>query len=329
MKKNINNRINRSNSAEAETVFRRFQHTLPFRLLVKGFRAATKYIPVCILRIIGIFFVFMFIIFNFGNYTAIRKNLTKICPGKSLLTYSFMAFSVFKNYSYYLIDLFHLSHDLSRFRKYDVGFSGLENLESALSEKKGIILLTTHLGNWEIGGVKLSSMGRRINVVYSPDSLSLLEHQRSFVRFAEGITEIPLSRGGFSSLKLLRILREGKTVALQGDRLMFDPGIVSSFFGHDALLPKGPVKLAIVSDSIILPVFIPITGFKSYEIIIEKPIYTEKFDDSYIELKTNLNKIIKILEKYIGIYPTQWYTFMPFWEEDKKVHTNENSSDLP
>ncbi len=316
MRNSINDQKNTMHGAEAESAFRKFQHAFPFRILIKGFLFSTKYLPVWLLRIVGIFFVLLFILLNFKNYIAIRQNLSRIKPGLSAFSYSFQAFAVFKNYSYYLIDLFHLSHDPERIRKYDVEITGIENLEIALSQKKGIILLATHLGNWEIGGLKLSSSGREINVVYSPDSMSSLEIQRSFIRFAEGINEIPLRQGEFSSLKMLRILQEGRIIALQGDRLTFDSGVKMSFFCSDALFPKGPVKLAIVSESIILPVFIPIKGYKSYEIIIEQPIAMEKNMDPEIELKTNLNKIIKILEKYIGQYPTQWYTFMPFWIDD-------------
>lgn len=304
--------------AEAESRFRKMQHALPFRLLVKWFQSSTKYLPVWFLRIAGVFFVVIFIGLNFRNYLAIRSNLFRISPGLSGPAYAWMAFLVFKNYSYYLIDLFHLSHDPARIQEYSIRIKGIENLENALAQNKGIILLTTHLGNWEIGGLKLSSMGREIHVAYSPDSMSQLETQRGFIRKVKGINEVPLSAGGFSSLRLLRILQDGGIVALQGDRLTFDSGTRVKFFEEEALLPKGPVKLAVVSDSLVLPVFMPITGFKSYEIIIEEPIAMEKTSDPEIELKTNLNKIIKILEKYISRYKTQWYTFMPFWEQDKK-----------
>jgi len=47
-------------------------------------------------------------------------------------------------------------------------------------------------------------------------------------------------------------------------------------------------------------------------------MFMETGEDVTDALKTNLQKIITILEKYISLYPTQWFTFMPFWEDDKK-----------
>lgn len=311
-------RHNEGNRAEAPSVFRRLQDTLLFRVLLSGFLNATKYLPVWLLRLTGRPVVLVFIAFNFRNYRAIQKNLARIKPGLSSFRYACLAYSVFRDYSFYLIDLFYLSHDALRLDEYEFRVTGIENLEKALSSGRGIVLLASHLGNWELGSLKLSLDDRKIHVVYSPDSSSILESQRSFLRSAEGVQEVPLREGGFSSLRLLRVLQDGGIVALQGDRLTFDSGILVPFFGHEALLPKGPVKLALVSDSIVIPVFIPMTGYKAYEIIVEGPVFMETGEGVTDELKTNLQKIIKILEKYIGRYPTQWFTFMPFWEDDKK-----------
>ncbi|NJD56740.1 MAG: lysophospholipid acyltransferase family protein [Nitrospirae bacterium] len=306
------------NRAEARSVFRRLQHTPPLRLLLRGFLNATKYLPVWLLRLTGRLVVLVFIAFNFRNYRAIQKNLSRIKPGLSSLMNAYLAYGVFRDYSFYLIDLFYLSHDPRRLDEYAFRITGIENLERALSSGRGVVLLASHLGNWELGSLKLSLRDRKIHVVFSPDSSSILESQRSFLRYADGVQEVPLREGGFSSLRLLRVLQDGGIVALQGDRLTFDSGIPVPFFGCDALFPKGPVKLALVSDSIVIPVFIPMAGYKSYEIIVEGPVFMETGEGVTDALKTNLQKIIKILEKYIGRYPTQWFTFMPFWEDDKK-----------
>lgn len=308
--------------AEAQSTFRSFQHTLPFRLLLKGFLLAARWLPVWLLRFVGFFVAIVFVLFNPANFRAIMGNLRIIRPGRSTLVYAAMAFGVFKNYAFYLIDLFHISHDTARVRNYRVDIRGLGHLQAAKDRGCGIVLLTTHLGNWEIGGLAISAHGGKICVVYAPDSSGLLEDQRKFIRMVDSVEEVALEAGGFSSLRLLRLLQDGKTVALQGDRLTFDSGVSVPFFGQPALFPKGPVKLALASGSVILPVFIPITGYKSYEIIIEEPVVMEPMQSGREELEKNLSKIITIFERQISRNPTQWFTFMPFWGERDKEHSD-------
>lgn len=306
------------NTAESPSAFRRLQHTTPLKMLIGGFLYATKYLPLWFLRYAGIPFVIFFIILNYKNFIAIQKNLKNINSELSVFDLISSAFAVFKNYSFYLIDLFYISHDIQRIKKYRIKITGIENLEDAVNTGKGIILLTSHIGNWEVGGLVVASLGKEINIVYSPDSSILLESQRRLMRTAKGIREIALKPGGFSSIKLLRILSEGRIIALQGDRLLFDSGVTMPFFNKTAIFPKGAIKLGIITDSIIVPVFIPITGYKSYVIIIERPIAMEKDPNPELELKINLSKIVKVFEKYIALYSTQWFTFMPFWDKDKE-----------
>ncbi len=287
-------------------------------MLLKGFLLATKYLPVWFLRAAGFFVAGVFLFFNRENFRAIIANFETIKPGLTAGRYAVMAFGVFKNYAWYLIDLFHISHDVKRIKNYKVRFSGLEHLDEALSAGKGILLLTAHLGNWEIGGIFLSARGQKIHVVYLPDSSEIIEQQRRFVRDLDGIEEIPLSAGNFSAVRLLRVLQDGGTVALQGDRLTFDSGVPISFFGKSALFPKGPVKLALASESVVLPVFMPIAGYKAYEIIIDRPIAMVRMNGAADELRTNLTKIVEVFERRIGTYPTQWFTFMPFWREGRE-----------
>jgi len=298
-------------TAEAPSVFRANQHRLPFRLLIRGFLFSTKYLPVRFLRCVGMIFAFLFMAFNPGNFAAVKRNMRTIAPGLGRLGAHLMAARMFINYAYYLIDLFYISHDEDRIKEYAIEIGGIENIKGALKTGRGLIFLTTHLGNWEMGAPVLSSIGcnTEINLIYSPDSLMPLEAQRRVMRSYGSIREILLRPGEFQSFGLLRILREGGVIALQGDRLLFDRGVSVPFFGKPATFPKGPVKLAMLSNGLVLPVFMPMTGYKSYRIIIERPIEA----DGALDLEENIAEIAKVFEKYIALYPSQWFAFAPFW----------------
>lgn len=290
------------------------QHMLIVRLMLKGFMAATKILPVWFLRAVGHVCVVFFILFvSFKNFRGIMMNMRRIKPGISTFDAALMAHRVYVSYSYYLIDLYRISHDIKRISEYKIKITGLELMNEAVKSGKGLVLLTTHLGNWELGGLLLPARDSIIHVVYWPDSSDMLEMQRRNIRATGQVVEIALKPGEFSSVKLFRVLEQGGIVALQGDRLQFDSGQSVGFFGSPALFPKGPVKLAMLSGALVVPVFMPMRGYKSYEIIVEKPLEM----DASIELKYNLLKITSVFERYISRYPEQWYTFIPFWDEDR------------
>ena len=309
--------------AEAKSVFRKHQRNFFFKSLILAFKYASKILPRWFMRFTAIFFSLIFICFNVANYRSVRVNMRIIFPDKGSFYTSFLAFRTFLKYAWYLIDLFYLSHGKDRIKSFRINTVGEENMNEAIGSGHGIILLTLHMGNWEIGGIKLAKTGITPTIVYFPDSQDIIESQRNRFRSICNIRHVELGAGRFSSIKLLRILQEGGAVAIQGDRLQYDRGIEMEMFGHKARFPKGPIMLASAADAVILPAFVIIEGYNIYNIYIEKPISIKVYSNRAETLGRNLSDIIPIFEKYIRKYPDQWYTFMPFWLKDKKETGNE------
>jgi KDO2-lipid IV(A) lauroyltransferase len=296
---------------EAPSRFREFQDTRPVRALIKGFVRASGFLPVWFMRFFALAFVLPLAIpLTRSNFRQVCANLRRLHPQSPRRQQILEACSVYKHYAFYLIDLMYLSHGPERAAEYTVTVTGSENLYRALEGGQGVLLLTSHLGNWEMGGKALAGIGKKIHVVYSPDSSDLFEHRRSLMRGEEQVIGLGLRAGGLASLSLYRLLTGGELVALQGDRLLFDRGLPVSFFGSPARFPQGPVRLAQLAGSPVVPIFIPMKGYKSYEIIIEAPLEMKARDRT----EDNLARLVSVLERYIGRYRTQWYTFRSFWE---------------
>jgi KDO2-lipid IV(A) lauroyltransferase len=299
---------------EAPSRLRKVQNTFPVRSLIKGFIGASGFLPVWFMRLLALGIVLPIAVpLTRANFRQVKENLRRLHPDGSRLQRIREVWSVYRHYTFYLIDLMYLSHGRGRDREYRVRITGGENLFRAREQGKGVLLLTSHLGNWEIGGRALAGIGEKIHVVYSPDSSDLFERRRSLMRGNgnEDVHSVGLKAGGLTSLTLYRLLARGALVAIQGDRLLFDRGLPVSFFGFPARFPLGPVRLAQLSGSPVVPIFIPMTGYKSYEIIIEAPIDM----DAQARTEDNLSRLVAVLERYIGRYRTQWYTFRSFWED--------------
>ncbi|HEV8268871.1 MAG TPA: hypothetical protein VGR00_11570, partial [Thermoanaerobaculia bacterium] len=96
------------------------------------------------------------------------------------------------------------------------GRSGDGGLLEAHAEGKGLILLTAHVGNFELGGLFLRKLGLTVHAVYAPDPSQVVEEHRESARLSLGVNGIPVTNTPFGFLPILRALRENACVAMQG-----------------------------------------------------------------------------------------------------------------
>jgi KDO2-lipid IV(A) lauroyltransferase len=196
-----------------------------------------------------------------------------------------------------------------------VGFSHI--VEARLAGK-GVLLLTGHLGNWEIGGLMLAEVRQPVHVVLVPDIFPGVERERRRLHARSGVTEIPVDRSFVPTLAVLRALRENAIVAMQGDRDFDNTGVGVPFFGKQAFFPRGPLRVAMASGAAVLPAFIVRMPDGRYRAIVEGPLPIETAGDRDTALRANLARYVAILERYVREYPDQWYCFYPFWDDPSR-----------
>ncbi len=199
-----------------------------------------------------------------------------------------------------------------------IGFSRL--VEGRL-KGKGVVLLTAHLGNWEVGGLMLAEVKQPIHVVLVPDLFAGVERVRRRMHARAGVTEIPVDRTFLPTLSVLRALDRNGIVAMQGDRDFDNTGIAAPFFGREAYFPRGPFRVAMATGAVVLPAFIVSVPGGRYRAIIEEPIPIEDAGDRDAALRRNVARYIAVLERYVGKYPEQWYCFYPFWDDPSRKET--------
>jgi len=118
---------------------------------------------------------------------------------------------------------------------------GIEHVEAPLAKGHGVILLTGHLGNWEIGGAALAVRGIPMDVVARRQNNPLFDAR--LVRTRESLGMRVVERDG-STKTLLRSLRTGRVVALVADQNVLSGGVFVEFFGVPAATARGPELLA-------------------------------------------------------------------------------------
>jgi KDO2-lipid IV(A) lauroyltransferase len=196
------------------------------------------------------------------------------------------------------------------------GLDGLEYLDAALTAGRGAILLTAHAGNFELGGLLLRARGLQVHTVYKPDRFEAVERLRENMRRQGGVVGIPVDGVGYSTLPLVKLLREGALVGMQGDRDFSLNGVSLPFFGRDVPFPRGPWELAAMTGAPIITSFFYTDETRRFHASFGEPMHIHGGrGDRMAAIKAAMGRYVADLEALIRRHPSQWYCFYPFWDD--------------
>jgi KDO2-lipid IV(A) lauroyltransferase len=195
-----------------------------------------------------------------------------------------------------------------------VKIRGEEHLLNAMHNDKGAILISAHLGNWEIGLLYLV-LHSNLPIVSVIKRLrnKLLNRwiHRLRTRFGNRI----IDKDG-ALPEMVRVLRKGKILGI-----MIDQGIKSSlgvkitFFGKYIAATPAAALLAMRCKSPVIPIFCNRNDDGMLSINIEPPLILKKTDDLRTDLVTNTQIMTDAIEKAIRRYPEQWFWVHKRWRK--------------
>jgi len=246
----------------------------------------------------------------------VHRNLSRVMENP--LGVKKAARRLFINYAKYLVDYTRM--DLLRednFYRITEGFQGKEYIDRSFSLGKGGLILTAHLGNWEMGGVFLTLMGYPLNVITAQDVETRLHDYRVRLRQGQRIKVITLNDTLSSSLAVLKALKANELVALLGDRDLFGKGIPVQFFGQAMSFPIGPALLAHLSEAALIPTFVLMGPKDKYLCRAEPPIELQRTGNRDEDLAANTQRIATLIEEFIRSYPDQWFTFYDYFSKHR------------
>jgi len=187
---------------------------------------------------------------------------------------------------------------------------GLENLDHALALGKGVILLTGHLGNWELAAAYLGLKGYPIRVVGAEQRDDRLTDMLVELRKGVGVTTIGK---GFDLRGAIGCLRHGEILGVLLDQDAKEKGVVAPFLGLPASTPYGPVKLAQKLGSPIVPLFIVRRdSARRHDLHILPPL------EVTADMKASVTRCNDVISEWIARFPEGWLWLYPRWASTVK-----------
>jgi KDO2-lipid IV(A) lauroyltransferase len=239
-----------------------------------------------------------------SDRAAVRANLSLVLDRPVGDTDPMLA-EVFRSFGRYLVEFF-TSH---RLQDGDVRVEGGDRLADALRRRRGAIILTAHLGNWELGAVVLKRMGWPVSVVALPHPDARMDRLFNRQRERCGLEVIPL--GPQAARRSLQTLQSGGLLGLLGDREFADNGLRVSLCGRPVALPRGPAVVCLRSQAPILPVFLLREGELTFRFCLEPPIEPPARQVDEPSVRAVTERYAAVLEQYLRRHPTQWLLFQP------------------
>jgi KDO2-lipid IV(A) lauroyltransferase len=190
-------------------------------------------------------------------------------------------------------------------------FSGLEVFDRAMKRGKGVVVVTGHIGCWELMPAAFAALGYPINVIGRRAYDDRLNEMLVDLRGRYGIRTIDRDAG---AKEALRCLRRGEALGVLIDQDTRVKGVFVTFFGRPTYTPTGAVELAIRTGAALIPMAIHRNGDAKHTIEILEPlnVTTTGNEDKDITLQTQ--KCTEILEGFIRRYPTQWVWMHERWK---------------
>ena len=254
----------------------------------------------------------LFFLIPIGKYREYKKAVVHnvslvLAKGKADPLMRKTAVGVYRNFAKYLREFLWLPGlDQNRFFRL-VTPLGVENLDCALSKKKGVILLSTHFGNWEWGGIGLALSGYKVNFLVRAHKNKRTDRLFNHIREKKGIKVIPLTR-----LKEgIKVLKRNEILAVLADENLGQT-MKAELFSHEVDIPSGPFRLARRTEATITPAFIiRDKGNGRQKGIVEAPLEVKRSQSEERDLQEAINSFIQIAKDYLHYYPDHWLLLEP------------------
>ncbi len=216
---------------------------------------------------------------------------------------------VFRNTAKNYFDLIKIPHMKPEDIERQVMVHDSRYLADALAKGRGVVLVTAHLGSFDMAAQLLAVRSVRTTIlVESLEPRRLLERVIS-LRRNKGLNVIPAKSGALEVM--FRSLRRGEVVLLACDRDIAGDSPKALFFGEETRLPDIAVRIAARTGAVVIPVFNVRRGDSRYDVYLEPAIDIAPGGNGAVAQA--MSQVVCAMEKYIRMCPDQWVVLRPVW----------------
>ncbi len=198
-------------------------------------------------------------------------------------------------------------------RRFDLKIEGYDNFSRLSEREDGFMMLSSHIGCYEVAGYSLVSQTKRFNaLVFGGEKATVMEGRRERLG-SNNIRMIPVMPDMSHLFFINEALSNHEIVSMPADRIVgITKSLTANFLGAKARLPMGPFSVATMRELDVVAVNVMRTSTKGYTVYVT-PLSYDKEASRKVQMQQLAESYAAELEKRVRQYPTQWYNFYDFW----------------
>lgn len=199
-------------------------------------------------------------------------------------------------------------------RTYKFIYDDKELFDRITTKADGVLLLSSHVGNFEMSGYHLTAVNKKIYSLVFAGETAVVQANKARMLAEHNIYMIPVANDMSHIYTMKEVLDAGEIVNMPADRQVFNSRtIVCDFFGRKAEFPLGPFRLATVMNKHVLAIWVMKEQWDTYRIIVKQLTATTA--------QALAQQYADALEKVVSHYPLQWYHYYDFWNKKHDAST--------
>lgn len=247
-----------------------------------------------------------------GARRALYDNLRVALPNASEEELRLTVWRNFRNHSKAYADLMRLPRARVETLRPMLRLQGVENLEAARARGRGVLVVSAHMGSWEVAAAIWSSTFAPVSLFAEELEPRELYDWYRVTRARLGISVLPLTRAGLR--QVLQALQAQEMVVTAIDRDILGTGPMLRFFGTETRIPEGPAAIALRYGTPLLPVCVYRLPDDTFQAIGYPPIFAESTGDREKDVRRVTEQLLHCLEQIIVAHPDQWHMPHRIWD---------------
>lgn len=198
--------------------------------------------------------------------------------------------------------------------KFTFNFDGIDNLRQIAAMNQGGLLLSSHIGSWEIAGELLDHINTRINIVMFDGEDKQIKQYMESVTGERKINVIVIKNDLSHIFKINAAFQNNELVCMHADRFIEgNKTITREFLGEDAKFPAGPFVMAEKFKVPVTFVYALKESALHYHFF-ASPVKDYSGLPKGESIQQLINDFIISFENKVKTYPEQWYNYYNFWQ---------------